>query len=76
MHLKYLKKIILVCIALLLILIGLALIFVPLPTHSFEIATLYYFNPNDGITVMDLIALLLIFCGLYIFIQVLYPEKK
>jgi hypothetical protein len=56
--------------------IGIALIFVPLSSHAFEIATLYYFNPNDGITVMDLIALLLIACGVYIFLHALSVDKK
>lgn len=64
-----LKKIILRIIAVLLVIIGLALIVVPAPSPVFEIATLYYFNPNDGITIMDLVALVIILSGVYIFIH-------
>jgi small-conductance mechanosensitive channel len=65
----YLKKLILRCIAVLLIIIGIAMIAVPSPSPVFEIATLYYFNPNDGITIMDLISLVIILFGMYIFIH-------
>ena len=65
----FLKKLILRCIAVLLVIIGLSMILVPSPSAVFEIATLYYFNPNDGITVMDLVSLVIILFGVYIFIH-------
>lgn len=74
--LTYLKKLILRCISLLLIIIGLGMILVPSPSRTFEIATLYYFNPNDGITIMDLIAVVIILSGMYIFIHSFHSQKK
>jgi hypothetical protein len=73
---RSLKKLILSGIALLLVIIGAAMIIVPSPSRTFEIATLYYFNPNDGITVMDLISLVIILTGLYIFIHTFFTDKK
>ncbi len=42
---------------------AIAVIFVPLP-KPLEMGTLYYFNPNDGITVSDVIALAVLLAGL------------
>ncbi|OLY91852.1 hypothetical protein SAMN05444008_109103 [Cnuella takakiae] len=58
-------------IGILLVTIGLSLIIMPAPSPTFEIATLIYFNPNDGVTIMDLISLLVIFVGIYLIIHVM-----
>jgi hypothetical protein len=65
----YLKKLILRIISLLLIIIGLGMILVPAPSRTFEIATLYYFNTNNGVTIMDLVAVVIILFGVYVFIH-------
>ena len=44
------------------LIIGFAIIMIPLP-NNLEIATLIFFNPNDGFTVSDLIALIAISFG-------------
>ena len=69
---KYLRnnlfqKIVLCLIGLILILTGFAMIIMPAPP-SFEIFTVFYFNPNDGVTVMDLVSLLIILSGVFLFI--------
>ncbi len=53
-----------IIISVLLVTLGLAMIILPTPA-SFEIYTIYYFNANDGFTVMDLISLIIVFCGIY-----------
>lgn len=54
-------------ISILLIAFGFAMIIMPAPP-SFEIFTVYYFNANDGVTVMDLVSLLIIFGGVLMFV--------
>jgi hypothetical protein len=54
-------------IAILLIGVGFAMIIMPAPP-SFEIFTVFYFNANDGVTIMDLISLLIIFGGVLLFV--------
>jgi len=52
----------------LLIILSLGLIIIPLP-HIYEVVTIYYFNYNDGITLSDLIALLLLLVGIYLVLR-------
>ena len=54
-----------------LIIIGLLIIMLPIP-NNWEIATLIYFNPNDGLTISDLIGLAIIFSGGYLIRKSLY----
>lgn len=54
-------------LALLLIIVGFAMIIMPAPP-SFELFTIYYFNANDGVTIMDLVSLLIIFGGVLLFV--------
>ncbi|MCE7066062.1 hypothetical protein [Dyadobacter sp. CY326] len=54
-------------IAILLIVFGFAMIIMPAPP-SFEMFTVFYFNPNDGVTIMDLVSLLIIFGGVLLFV--------
>ena len=68
--LEWLKNFVLLAIAMVMIVLGAAMILVPAPP-SFEILTLYYFNPNDGITVMDLVSLIIVFGGIYLFLATL-----
>lgn len=63
-----LQKIIVSLIATVLIATGFAMIIMPAPP-SFEIFTIFYFNHNDGVTVMDLISLLIVLSGVFLFVQ-------
>ncbi|HVZ24541.1 MAG TPA: hypothetical protein VG842_00700, partial [Sediminibacterium sp.] len=62
-------------VALLIIMLGFAMIILPTPA-SFEIYTLFYFNEQDGFTLMDLISLLIIFTGIYILLTSVYTEYE
>jgi hypothetical protein len=62
-----LQKGILFILAILLIITGFAMIIMPAPP-SFEIFTIFYINANDGVTIMDLISLLVIFGGVFLFV--------
>lgn len=62
-----LQRFILCLIAVLLIGTGFAMIIMPAPP-SFELFTVFYFNPNDGVTIMDLVSLLIILSGVFLFV--------
>jgi len=64
-----------VIIALLLILLGFGMIIMPAPPY-FEMFTLFYLNPNDGVTIMDVISLIVAFIGVYILISTLAKRKS
>ena len=75
---KYLKakrvnNFLMIVISLVMVILGLAMIIIPAP-HSFEMFTIYYFNPYDGITLMDVIACIIILTGIYMLIRTLYKE--
>jgi hypothetical protein len=61
------RKGVLFIVSILLIITGFAMIIMPAPP-SFEIFTVFYFNANDGITIMDLVSLLIIFGGVFLFV--------
>lgn len=63
-----------VIIALLLILLGFGMIIMPAPPY-FEMFTLFYLNPNDGVTIMDVISLIVAFIGVYLMISTLAKRK-
>lgn len=63
-----------VIIALLLILLGFGMIIMPAPPY-FEMFTLFYLNPNDGVTIMDVISLIVAFIGVYLLISTLAKRK-
>jgi hypothetical protein len=63
---KLLKGSILV-IGLILITLGFSMIIMPAPPY-FEMFTIFHFTRDDGVTLMDLIALLIAFTGVYLFI--------
>jgi hypothetical protein len=69
---------VIIAISVVLIALGFAMIIMPAPPY-FEMFTIFYFTPDDGVTLMDLISLLIILCGIYLLIRSIYkkltPEK-
>lgn len=65
---KLWKKIFLAFIGLAFITLGLGMIIMPAPAN-FEMFTIFYFSPNDGVTLMDVIALLVVLSGVYLMIK-------
>lgn len=63
----FVQKGVMFVLAILLIIFGFAMIIMPAPP-SFELFTVYYFNINDGVTIMDLVSLLIIFGGVLMFV--------
>ncbi|TFF39568.1 hypothetical protein [Mucilaginibacter psychrotolerans] len=63
-----LKKMVVVIIGVIMITLGMAMIIMPAPPY-FEMFTVFYFNPNDGVTIMDIISLLIVFTGIYLFLS-------
>lgn len=65
---EYFSKLVLFIISLTMITLGFGMIIMPAPPY-FEMFTIFYFNENDGITLMDLISLLIILAGIYLLIK-------
>lgn len=63
-----LLKIVRLVIGFLMITLGFAMIVMPTP-HSFEMFTIFWFNPNDGVTLMDVISLIIIAVGTYVVLK-------
>jgi ABC-type multidrug transport system fused ATPase/permease subunit len=61
-------RIIKIFIGFLFVTLGFAMIIMPAPPY-FEMFTIFYFNPNDGVTLMDLISLIIIAVGIYIIVK-------
>jgi len=72
-----LSKLVLFVISLTMITLGFGMIIMPAPPY-FEMFTIFYFNENDGITIMDLISLLIILAGIYLLIKAIIrnPSSK
>jgi len=68
-------KIIKVVIGLLFITLGFAMIIMPAPPY-FEMFTIFYFTENDGVTLMDLISLIIIAVGIYVVVKSLSNMKS
>ncbi|MDB5210671.1 MAG: hypothetical protein JWQ30_1498 [Sediminibacterium sp.] len=64
-----------IIISLLFITLGLAMIIMPTPA-SFEMYTIFYFNENDGFTLMDLISLMIVFCGVFTLIMTMSKRSR
>src|SRR5690606_29908723 len=64
---KVISGVLRVIIALLLILLGFGMIIMPAPPY-FEMFTLFYLSPNDGVTIMDVISLIVAFTGVYVLV--------
>jgi hypothetical protein len=71
------SKVVLIIISIVMITMGFAMIIMPAPPF-FEMFTIFYFTRDDGITVMDLISLLIILAGVYFLIKGIYnnPARK
>lgn len=54
--------------------LGFAMIVMPAPPY-FEMFTIYYFNQDDGVTLMDLISLLIILAGVYFMVLSLFKNR-
>ena len=65
---KKIINIIQLLIGFLFVTLGFAMIIMPAPPY-FEMFTIFYFNPNDGVTLMDLISLIIIAVGIYIIVK-------
>ena len=65
----------LLIIGLILIALGFAMIIMPAPPY-FEMFTIFWFSLEDGVTLMDLIALLIVFSGVYLFITSMIKINK
>lgn len=61
------KRIVLVLIGIVIITLGFSMIILPAPPY-FEMFTVFYFNDQDGVTIMDIISLLIILTGVYLMI--------
>ena len=69
-----LSKFVLIALSLVMIISwDLGMIIMPAPPF-FEMFTIFYFNRNDGITIMDLISLIIILSGVYFFIKGIYKN--
>lgn len=67
------RKTLLICISIIMITLGMGMIIMPAPPY-FEMFTLFYFNKNDGITIMDIISLLIVFTGVYLFVSTIIKK--
>jgi hypothetical protein len=72
--LKKFPNLIRIIISLLFITLGFAMIILPAPPY-FEMYTIFYFNENDGFTLMDLISLLIVFCGVFTLIMTMQKRN-
>lgn len=61
-------KVVKVIIGLLFVTLGFSMIIMPAPPY-FEMFTIFYFTINDGVTLMDLISLIIVAVGIYIVLQ-------
>jgi len=69
------KRIVLGLIGLVMITLGMAMIIMPAPPY-FEMFTIFYFNNDDGVTLMDLISLIVVLCGVYLLVMSIIKRKK
>jgi hypothetical protein len=75
---RYLKalrtsRLFLMIVGIIMIALGFAMIIMPAPPY-FEMFTIFYFNHDDGVTLMDLISLAIIFSGIFIFVRSIYKK--
>jgi hypothetical protein len=68
------RKIIVLIIGVIMITLGMAMIIMPAPPY-FEMFTVFYFNANDGVTIMDIISLLIVFTGVYLFLSAVLKKQ-
>ena len=70
---KRINNFLLITIAVAMVTLGLSMIIIEAPPY-FEMFTIYYFTENDGVTLMDVIACIIILIGIYILVRTLYKE--
>jgi len=69
------KRIVLALIGLTMITLGFAMIIMPAPPY-FEMFTVFYFSNDDGVTIMDLISLVVVLCGVYLLVVSIIKHKR
>ena len=62
-------------ISLIIITLGFAMIILPAPPN-FEMFTVFYFNQDDGVTIMDLISLIIVFAGVFLLISTVRKKEE
>lgn len=62
-------------ISILMITLGFAMIIMPAPPY-FEMYTIFYFNESDGFTLMDLISLIIVFCGIFSLVSSMKKKRS
>jgi len=67
------NKIVLMLVGIIMITLGFAMIIMPAPPY-FEMFTIFYFSQDDGVTLMDLISLAIVFSGIYILVRSIYKK--
>ncbi|HET8829101.1 MAG TPA: hypothetical protein VFM79_07150 [Pelobium sp.] len=65
---RFAEMIVPVILGFVMLTLGLAMIIMPAPPY-FEMFTIFYFNVNDGFTLMDLISLIIILTGVFTIIK-------
>jgi hypothetical protein len=66
-------KIVLMLVGIIMIALGFAMIIMPAPPY-FEMFTIFYFTRDDGVTLMDIISLIIILTGIYILVRSIYKK--
>lgn len=69
------KKSVQFLISLVFITLGLGMVILPAPVE-FEMFTIFHFTQDDGVTLMDLISLLIIFTGVYLLVDSLIKQRN
>lgn len=72
---KRMVKASILIIGIILITLGFAMIIMPAPPY-FEMFTIFWFSIDDGVTLMDLIALVIVFTGVYLFLSSIIKISK
>ncbi|MFD0793804.1 hypothetical protein ACFQZX_09250 [Mucilaginibacter litoreus] len=73
-NINTIQKIVLLIIGIVMITLGMAMIIMPAPPY-FEMFTIIHFNAEDGVTLMDLISLIIVFAGVYLILRALILKK-
>lgn len=68
------KKFVVGIISVVLISLGFAMIIMPAPPY-FEMFTIFHFTVDDGVTLMDLISLLIVLSGVYLLIKSMFIKQ-
>jgi hypothetical protein len=69
------KRVVLIAIAVTMTVLGLAMIIMPAPPY-FEMFTIFYFSKDDGITLMDVISVLILLTGVYLFLNAILKKAN